>query len=103
MIEVNVAQTLMDLEGEPLTNSEGETVTLRDALINGLMNTEGNTPAKEQFERYQLAQRIHGRDIVEFSSEEVTELKEAVGKVYRPLVTGQVWTILEGLGEGSAD
>lgn len=95
--EVNVAQKLYTLSGETLKQG-GDEITLRDVLEAALLQTapNQNLSSKDQVERFIKAQMIHGRDWIQFTSDEIVLLKEQTAKLYAPLVTGQVALILEG-------
>lgn len=95
--KVDVSQQLYNFKGDQI-NIQDEPAELRDILIMALTQLERGeqVKAKEQFERYSLASKINGRDEIEFSSAEVSMLQERVAKFFAPLITGQVYLILEG-------
>ena len=109
-MRIDVTQQLRQLNGEPLANtteacrlcgrSQEETpVILRDILCNALMTSRRDQKAvdgKKQVEQYELALRIQREDEVELSTQDAGKLQNLVAEIYAPLVTGQVWLILEG-------
>ena len=108
MNKIDVTQTLKNLDGSDLTDAtqicptcgqatEARTWTLRLVLQNVLMAVvrDENPDGAEKALRYALAMRIHQNDEVELSVEERAKLKDLVGKVYGPLIVGQVWEMLE--------
>lgn len=112
-IKIDITQKMVDLNGDEIPARvqsrcpecghvrDAQSLTLRTILVNALTNTEQGEklPGSEQYKRYRMARRIHDRDVIEFTTQEAAELQERVAKFYAPLVTGQVWEILEGKGD----
>jgi hypothetical protein len=96
--KIDVTTVMVDLNNEPITDGEGEPLTLRHVLTSALVTLERGERADggEQFDRYMMARRIHGRDEIEFSAKEIVKLQERVAIFFAPVVTGQVRLILEG-------
>ena len=108
MNKINVTQTLKNLDGSELQDvqqtcptcgqtTEARTWTLRLVLQTALMTIMRgeNTDGAEKVTRYALAMRVHQSDEVELNVEERAKLKDLVGKIYGPLIVGQVWEMLE--------
>jgi hypothetical protein len=102
-VKIDVTQVLVNFDGENL-QGQNAPLTLRTVLVNVLTNTTQGEQlsGKEQYERYAQARRIHDREEIEFTTAEAAMLQERVAQFYAPLVTGQVWEILEG-GPDDAD
>ena len=98
-VKVDVTQVLTRFDGEAI-QVEGKPMTVRLVLTNAMLNTDRKEQLSgtEQWERYAMAKRINERDVIEFTAQEAADLQERVAKFYAPLVTGQVWEIIEGKG-----
>ena len=77
--------------------------TLRTACVNVLtmreMDDRGRgkeITGKEKVRRYELAKKIyHSKELVDLQAEEITLLKDLVGKIYPPITVGQAFEILD--------
>lgn len=94
--KVDMLQVIKNFKGEEM-RLQGVPMTLREALTTALAQQQDQRPAKEQYTLFALGLRIANRDEVEFTSEEITTLKNACSRTYTPIITGRVWQILEGL------
>lgn len=99
-MKINVAVKVLNLEGNAFKNGDNdqEDLTLKDVCIAGLSSTipNENIDGAEKFKRYQLAQKIYSVDkFVTLTAEEVTKIKELVGKIYAIPVVGAVYNLLE--------
>lgn len=116
MMKIDMNRTIENLNGDEMqTNggAEGEQkpLELGELAVNALISdasTEEPKPGrapmppspKEKFERYLIAQRIHKvTDLVELTSEEVTLIKNLIGKCHGVVIMGHAWKLLEG-GDG---
>lgn len=64
--------------------------------LTAMFKDEQNLPAEKKVLRFTLAQKVvTAADPIEISSEEVVLLKEVVGKMFAPLIVGQVFGILK--------
>lgn len=112
MEKVDVTQVLLDFDGKTeLTTSlricvacrqavgKKKPMTLRHVLTTALNAIEENerVPFAIQMERYELAKRIENSSPVELSNAECSMLQTLVSQSYKPVVTGQVGNILEGV------
>ena len=75
-------------------------VTLKEVLTTTLTEITGvqkEMSGKDKFECYQLAQKLAKGKEVDLKSEEITKIKEYIGKVYQNIsIVGQAWDQLEG-------
>jgi len=99
-MKVDFSEVLKALDGNDICISPDSNVsaTLKEVSVIALMSSyedERNLPGEQKFERWRLANKIHGGDVVELSIEEVALLKKLIGKAWGPLVVGQAWTLLE--------
>ena len=118
--KVDFTKKLTDLDGVPLINKtvsverfitcehcgekldlstygtfEEQSVTLRAVAVDALLSQHGELKGNEAYERYRFARRIHDRDVIELTAEEVTLLKELIKAQYAPLYMGRAWDILD--------
>jgi len=101
-MKVQFGAVLKSITGEPLfemaEDGKKEDVTLKRAVINALMAIlpdEKNIGGEEKLKRYLLAQKIQGGNL-EVTPEEVTMIKQLVGKVYGTAVVGPAFKLLNG-------
>lgn len=80
-----------------------EPLTVRSVCCQALLRTDAKeeNSAESSLERWDLARRIHDKDKVELRAEDVTLLKQLIGKVFVPAVVGPVILALdpEALGK----
>ncbi len=91
-------QPIVNLEGKPLKDEDGKPVTLCSVALNALLASIPNdiVTGEAKAKRYALALKIndHPGD-VNVTAEELTLLKEQIGKIYAPLVVGRAYDLLE--------
>lgn len=95
---LNVSQSLTDFDGEVLEDN-GKPFLLRTACVNALMTTleeDKNQPGEDKLTAYVLAKRLHEEDELDLTPEELTKLKDRVGKCFGPAVVGPVFQLLNG-------
>jgi len=56
---------------------------------------EANLPGDEKVRRYKMALQIANEDVVDLPPKDVVLIQELVGRLYTPLVVGQVWEMLD--------
>lgn len=94
---------LKDLFGKPIIDGETpEGYTLGTALWRAALFTdpESKPTAEIKFKRYELAKKIadamKGKTaMVDFTTEELAEIKKQVGLLYFPVMLGEIWSILD--------
>ena len=97
-MKINFSTPLKTLDGVAmkLSDASDEMATIArvcvDALMDGTDSKEIN--GDEKLKRYQLAMRLRDGGEVDVSLEEAVLLKQLTGKLYSPLVVGQVWPVL---------
>jgi len=97
---INVTETLKQFDGTPIKDVvKGEAVdaTVRQAIVNALMSPAEKDTGLEKVKKYDLAMRVYKEDEVEFSAEEAAMVKEVVGKLFAPIVVGQLFKLLDGI------
>lgn len=105
-MNINVSQKITTLDGQSIPANDGVSGELRptilkDILVKAMMEpTQAETQTMKgevKFKRYMLAQKIYqGEGVVDVEIEDLALLRESVGKLFNPLVVGQVWKMLEG-------
>ncbi len=101
MPKIDVTQKLCDLDGNdimgppPKQGDPPAPMTVRSALIQALTSTEESQTGQQRYNSFRLAQRTHENDNPHFKAEDVKFIKDAVGKVFFPIVVGVVWDILD--------
>lgn len=89
---------IVDLNGKVLNNDLGEPFKLRGILINALLaafQDEQNLSGEDKLYRWKLANKINDSVELEVKAEDIVLLKKLVAKAYAPIISGQVWEILE--------
>lgn len=87
-----------DLSGVSIKNEKGEELTLKYATQNALFamtQEDSGTTGEEKYTRYRLASKVNKDGLVDLRSEDVTKLKERIGKAYGPLVVGFAFDFFE--------
>ena len=98
-MKVNLDMEILDIKGNPIViQGEEGFLTLKDVCINAILLEEQDEKieGKEKVRRYQLALKINEGGTLNFSVEDLTLLKEKVGKMYTILVAGQALPLLDG-------
>ena len=101
-MKVDVDKMIEGLDGNGIPKDEkGEPTLLKDvcvaALVSELPSDREKADGAEKFKRYILAGKINKGGVVELTADEVTMLKDRIGKGYGALVVGPAWTLLEAL------
>lgn len=95
-MKIDMSQTLLDLGGLPLRNND-EILTLGSVSIEALVlvQRDDRVNGGEKFKRYQIAQKIHGKDLIDLTLDEIVLIKDLIGKAYGPAVVGPAFNLLE--------
>ena len=107
-MKVDVTKQIMNLQGEPFQTggipcpqcghiAEGaQTMTLRKAIVQAttIFGPEDKDGA-EKFERYRLALQATDFDEPDWKPEELTLIRELIGRIYSPVIVGRCWEMLE--------
>ena len=105
-MRINMNQSIKDWEGneivlpKSLDSDEKESLILRHVCLNCLgavHEDEKNLSGEEKFKRNGIAMNIVNskNGVVDLSSEQISELKKLIGKLYGPVVVGSTWNMLE--------
>ena len=118
-MQIDVTRKLMTIDSKPIDipDSEaceacgrqrvnGRVMLLRNAMVDALLggyDDEAKLSGADKVERYQIALRVQNEDAPEMTIQDLALIQELVAKRYAPLVTGQVWMMLEGAKEKGND
>lgn len=104
-MKIDLDAVLRDLDGKPMksdASSDSPNATLKSICLSALMASlpdEQHLPGTEKIVRYKLAIRIHDGGSQEFTPEEVTKMRDLIGKVYTTLVVGRAFDMLDPKAE----
>lgn len=96
-MKVDVTRVLHAINGEVLKDGEDD-ATLRMVSINALMNQleeDKNQTGEQKVKAHALATRLFNEDEPDLQAEEVSLLKDRVGKSYGPAVVGPAFALLD--------
>lgn len=99
-MNINFDAVILDQRGKPmLASSEGEeTVKLGAIAEQALLAAyadENGLPAGEKVRRYKLFNKVSVGGEIDITAEEVTLLKQCIGKGYPPLIVGRAYDLIE--------
>ena len=100
---IDLTQVIKDLEGKPLADSSDKDgkpipITLGDAIVKALeanLPEDANAAGLAKFERDALALRVYKHNSVTLTADEVTMIKERVGRYGSTRLVGVVWRMLD--------
>ena len=94
-MKINFNQPIKNIQGEEIKDLTLKTVSV-EALL-ATFSDEQSLSGEEKAKRYLLATRIYANpEDIDLTVEEISKIKQLIGKGYGPLVVGQAWEILEG-------
>lgn len=96
MAKINFSVVLTKLEGDPLKDDKQEDLTLAGAAKQALLVLDEKQTGEEKYENYCIATKVANGGEVTLKSEEISKIKEMIGKYMYPIVVGQAWDLLEG-------
>ena len=101
-MKMNINQKLLGVDGvEALKGDKGMPLLLKDICITALLTPNQQDVERVKWDKYEVFKKLRdavkeGDEIwVELKSEEITMIKQAVGKTQTPLIMGQIWEMLE--------
>jgi len=102
MAKINFSLVLTKLEGDPLKDDKQEDLTLAGAAKQALLALDEKQTGEQKYEHYCLATKVANGGEVTLKSEEISTIKEVIGKYMYPIVVGQAWDLLEGKASKAA-
>ena len=109
-MKTDVTQQIVELDGTPVVTSktmcpacgqavgEIEPMTVRLAAtraLTAMFRDEQDLAGDEKVVRFHLALKIVDEDEPDLKAEDIVLIKKLVGKMYGPIVVGQVWMQLD--------
>lgn len=97
-----------DMDGQPMPDSvkeDAKNFTLKTACVNALyaqFEDEKGLSGEEKIKRYNLAEKIYAakdKEEVDLKAEEITLLKNLIGKAYGALIVGRTYELLDPVEE----
>jgi len=91
---MNLNTEITDFDG----NSFPDKPTIKSAVMGSLINVlrgDETLAAEQKVKMFELAMRIHGAEQIELTAEDVSLIKERVGKAYPPMVVGRVFQAID--------
>lgn len=97
-MKINFNIELKDMDGKPIMETKDKPLLLDKVCVNAVLSEipDEKTTGEQKLQRFQLAKKIYGAGEIDVTAEEIVLLKDKIGKLYLPLVVGQVFEILEG-------
>ena len=95
-MKINFEQEFKTLEGVVIKDENDEVLTLKKVSTNSLMASlpREELTGEQKLKRYNLANKIHAGE-QEVLVEDISLIKEMIGKVYTTLIVGQAYNLLE--------
>jgi hypothetical protein len=94
-MNINPEQKLTDIKGEELKDKD-KSVYAKDIMVNALLVNDEKAEGTDKMERFLLAKKVsQATNEISLKAEEIVLIKEMVGKVYSPLIVGQIYELLE--------
>jgi hypothetical protein len=103
-MRIDFGRQLVAINGEPMTDgADGTEVTLRLVCVNALladMESDRGATGVQKMGRWTLATRIfNANGPLDMTVEEVTEIKDRVGKAFATGIVGPAFALLDGNGK----
>ena len=90
---------ILTIDGKPFTGADGKVIetTLGSICTNALLSDyqDEKLTGEQKYKRYELAKAINDHHDWHLSVEELALIKTMVAKAYNPLITGQVFDMLD--------
>ena len=97
-MKLNLEYNLHDIYGVEMKDDKGASLPLKRYVIDALLTPyqdEQNLPGEDKIKRYELAKAVSQPGEVEMKVEDVALVKKLTGKLFTPLVIGQIWPLLD--------
>lgn len=107
-MKIKLRDTITDYEGKPVTVPNEETgtktpLTYFDVFINSLNSqAPGEMPltAEKKSQIYQISKKMYQSNEPNFTTNELSLIKERIGKTYAPMVYGKICDLFDGVEDG---
>lgn len=96
-MKFDLSKEVVNYKGEAIKNADGKVVILKESILSALLSidTRKEVPGEEKYNLYKLAAKCDVDELVELKAEEVSKIKDLVGKVYSPVAVGAIWEMME--------
>jgi hypothetical protein len=94
-MHINLDKPIYDID------HESEVGQARKMIASALYKVQPRSQeGGEAYKQYRLAERIEQAEgEIELQAEEIAQIKDVIGRLYIPLIIGQLYDILEGKSE----
>lgn len=87
----------MAADGKTPLKENGVDVTMKDVCAYAVLTPDSEDTVQIKLQKYRIFQKLNaGEAEIALSSEEITMIKNCVGKYYSQLIVGQIFDMLEG-------
>ena len=96
-MKINVNTPIKNIQGEQMTDlGSKQSITFKMVAVEALLQDDREATGQQKLERFQLASKMHEckTDTFDLTPEEASVIKELSARMYGPLVSGQVWKLL---------
>lgn len=101
-MKIKIHEVVTDYEGKAITMPpDDKALTYFDVFVNAL-NSQINAeliPAETKSKIYQLTKKLYSSNEPNLTTDQLTLIKERVGKGYAPMVYGKVCEVIDGTDE----
>jgi hypothetical protein len=88
---------ILNTDEQPIPNSSGKSLALRDVIANSILAPMEGDDEKKKFDRWEIYKKLRSAGgEVSLTAEEISIIKKAIGKLQPPLILGQCFDLLEG-------
>ena len=97
MVDMN--RKFVDMDGKDIMTPDGKLFTLRDAAKTALISAyqdEQSLSGEDKYARYETCMKIAPSGQSELSIEDISLIKQLIGKAFAAMIVGQAWDMLEG-------
>ncbi len=93
----NFDATIKNFDGTEVLDA-GKPIQLKSFIVNALTAefTDERVTGDEKLRRFKLAEAVYKGGDIELKIEDMSLIKDLVGKAYSALIVGQVYQVLEG-------
>lgn len=96
MKKFDFTSPINNLDGNPTTDEKNQVFTFVKAIGLACINPLESDTSDQKYQDFCIGVKIvNNPQKVELSTEEISRIKEKVGKVFGPLIVGRVWDLLE--------
>jgi len=96
-MKIKIKETIKGIDGITiLKNPDGSDMTLKDVIIASLLPPVQEDKQDVKWGKYEIFKKVRdGKAEVELKTEEITIIKQAIGKFQPPLILGQCFEFIE--------